>query len=42
MKGLRMRSFVQERSGWISQKLAEVEEAWLVAHHELEAEEGVC
>ena len=33
---------MQKDLGWISQQLAEAEEAWLIAHHELEAaEEGV-
>ena len=30
---------MQKDLGWISQQLAEAEEAWLIAHHELEAAE---
>ena len=32
---------MQKDLGWISQQLAEAEEAWLIAHHELEAAEEV-
>ena len=32
---------MQKDLGWISQQLAEAEEAWLIAHHELERRKSV-